>query len=705
MPDGIGNEQPEPQFREAVEPTGKAVSSRFFVWRWAFVLLWSFAVGISLAWNLHLHQQGVIAQARSQAEGALIKDLGVRSLISSLGGVYVRADRDVPPNPYLSHLPHRDIQAGEGPLLTLVNSSYFMRLLHEHESQKFASKVRGHVTSLKPLRKENRPDAWEQRALVAFHGGAEEVAEVLEEEGRPVFRMMRPRFAEAACLTCHHEQNYKVGDVLGGVSVTVPLADAGTLTDSRGAIAISLGHAFLWFLGLGGLVLGFGLVERREQALQRWAFYDPLTALPNRTLLRDRLQQALASAERYERMSAVLFIDLDRFKIINDSLGHAVGDQLLIEVAQRLKGTLRSVDTVARQGGDEFVVLLEELQADPERAAVIAQSVAEKVLRVLKEPVQIGNHELHTSPSIGVALFPMEAGSAEEILKQADAAMYQAKGQGGGTFNFFLPSMQLAAAGRLELENDLRHAVERRELELHYQPQVSVATGQLVGAEALLRWNHPQRGVIPPGDFVPIAEETGLILDIGNAVLNEACQRIRDWSDQGIVGEDFRLAVNVSPKQFRQGNFVESVANIIGISGIDAAHLELELTEGMFVDDVKDAAFKMACLMELGIRFAIDDFGTGYSSLMYLKSLPLDVLKIDRSFVDGVIDTPNDATIVETILAMAEKFGYHVVAEGVETAEQLAFLQARGCHTYQGYLFSRPLPVVQFQKLLKPRRH
>ncbi|GAB4344989.1 MAG: hypothetical protein Kow006_01630 [Gammaproteobacteria bacterium] len=700
-PVGMGSEPSGPHEPLLLKPPSNEGRSRFRLWRWLFVLLWSVAVGASLAWNLHLHFQGTVSRARSQAEGALVKDLAVRELIASLGGVYVPADRGVQPNPHLSHLPHRDLETKEGPLLTLVNSSYFMRLLHEHEAQAFSAKVRGHVTSLHPLREENRPDPWEREALMAFRQGAEEVAGVVEESGRKVYRLMRPRFAEAGCLACHRDQGYRVGEVLGGVSVTVPLSDEDSVVERRGVFAISLGHTFLWFLGLGGLALGFRLVERREQALQRWAFYDPLTALPNRTLLRDRLSQALASAERYDRMSAVLFLDLDRFKIINDSLGHAVGDRLLIEVAQRLKATLRSVDTVGRQGGDEFVVLLEELQNDPERAAVIAQSVAEKILRILKEPVQVGNHELHVSPSIGIALFPMGESSAEEILKQADAAMYQAKNKGGDAFHFYLPSMQLAAADRLELENDLRHAVERGELELCFQPQAAVATGQLVGAEALVRWRHPSRGMISPGEFIPVAEETGIILTIGNKVLELACRHLREWGEQGLVKGDFRLAVNVSPKQFRQENFVETVANIIGASGVGADRLELELTEGMFVDDVEDAAFKMACLMELGIRFAIDDFGTGYSSLMYLKRLPLNVLKIDRSFVDGVIDTPNDAAIVETILAMAEKFGYHVVAEGVETEEQLAFLRQRGCHTYQGYLISRPLGATPFRELLR----
>lgn len=680
---------------------GLPQAARLTLWRWVTIPIWSTAAAASLAWNIHLHHQGHIDQARNRAVGLLEKDMSARDLVAKLGGVYARIDRGAVPNPYLAHVPERDIASEQGVSLTLINSSDFMRLLHDGENERADRTSTTHVTSLRPLRAKNAPDAWEQRALMRFQSGATEVAELIDTEHGRRYRLMRPRYVEPVCLTCLGGQGFETGEVLGGVSVTVPVGEYTGAWHTGRVTALSVGHTFLWLLGIGGLVTGFGLLERRERELRRSAYYDPLTALPNRALLRDRLHQALVTAERHDHMGAVLFIDLDRFKTINDSLGHAVGDRLLQAVADCLRETVRATDTVARLGGDEFVVLLTELSGDAERAAVIAQAVAEKLLAAMACPFRIGRHELHTMPSIGIALFPMSVRHADEVLKQADTAMYQAKGAGGGVFHFYLPGMQLAAKRRLEIETDLHHALARRELALHFQPQVAVASGRIVGAEALIRWHHPRRGLITPGDFIPVAEETGIILAVGDWVLREACRSVREWIDQEVVEKGFRLAINVSPKQFRQWDFVERVATIVAETGIDAGFLELELTEGMFVDDVQDAAFKMACLIELGIRFAIDDFGTGYSSLMYLKRLPLEVLKIDRSFVDGVLEDANDAAIVETILAMAQRFGYRVVAEGVEHQAQLDFLRERGCNAYQGYHFSEPVRGADFVALAR----
>lgn len=690
--------------RNSPAESGEPPTTRLILWRWLVIVLWSAAVAASLVWNIHLHDKARIDQAYSQAVAVLEKDMGARALVARLGGVYARTDRGAIPNPYLAHVPDRDIASDRGVALTLINSSYFMRLLHDTEVQEGGDGTVSHVTSLRPLRVQNAPDSWEQSALLRFQNGTTEVAEVVvTASGQQHYRVMRPRFVEESCLACHKDQGFQPGEVLGGVSVSVPLVEPDAEWLTGRVTALTFGHTFLWLLGIAGLVAGFSLLERRERELRQSAYYDPLTALPNRALLRDRLHQALVTAERHSHRGAVLYIDLDRFKTINDSLGHAVGDRLLQAVANCLRKAVRATDTVARLGGDEFVVVLAELKGDAERAAVVAQAVAEKLLVAVTRPFQIGNHELHTGPSIGIALFPMDGAHADEVLKQADTAMYQAKGVGGGTFHFYLPGMQLAAQHRLEIENDLHNALDRQELELYFQPQVAVASGAIVGAEALVRWNHPRRGLVSPGDFIPIAEETGIILAVGDWVLREACRSIRLWIEQGVVGEDFRLAVNVSPKQFRQWNFVERVAAIVAETGIDARHLELEVTEGMFVDDVQDAAYKMACLIELGIRFAIDDFGTGYSSLMYLKRLPLEVLKIDRSFVDGVLDDANDAAIVETILAMAQRFGYHVIAEGVERQAQLEFLRERGCDAYQGYHFSKPVSAADFVALAQKR--
>ncbi len=678
-----------------------AQASRLSLWRGFLVVVWTGAVVASLSWNLHLNRQGLVAQARAQAAVLLERDLAARDLVAGLGGVYAGAGEGAAPDADLHPLRERDVTTDPVVALTLPNASYFMRLLHGGESPHLSGGAAVHVASLRPLSPDHRPDGWEQRALLRFQRGVDEVGEAVTAGAEPRYRLMRPRHVEQGCLVCHGGQGLQVGEVLGGVSVSVPVGEPGGAWPPGREAALTLGHGFLWLLGMAGLVTGFGMLERRDGELRQSAYFDPLTQLPNRRLLRDRLQQALANAERHDHMGAVLLIDLDRFKTINDSLGPAMGDALLQAVAVCLRNTLRATDTVARVGGDEFVVLLAELPAAAERAAVNAQAVAEKVLAAIDRPFRVGHHELRTTAGVGIALFPMSVSGADEVLKQADTALYRAKGAGSGEFHFYLPGMQLAATRRLEIETDLHYALGRGELMLHFQPQVEIGSNRIIGAEALLRWRHPRRGMVSPGDFVPVAEETGIIVAVGDWVLREACRSIRRWSEEGIIGPGFRLAVNVSPKQFRQWDFVERAATIIADSGVDARFLELELTEGVLVHDVEDAAFKMECLIELGIRFAIDDFGTGYSSLMYLKRLPVEVLKIDRSFVDGILSDINDATIVETILAMAQRFGHHVIAEGVEQEGQLNFLRTHGCDAYQGYHFSKPLGAAEFVTLTR----
>jgi diguanylate cyclase (GGDEF)-like protein len=415
----------------------------------------------------------------------------------------------------------------------------------------------------------------------------------------------------------------------------------------------------------------------------------------------DRLSQRLESAKRHDHTGAVLFLDLDRFKTINDSLGHVVGDGLLREVGGRLKGIMRGEDTVARLGGDEFVVLLAELDHDAEAIAMEVQSVADKILDVLAQPHWFRRQKLYAPSSIGIALFSQESQGVNEVLQQADVAMYRAKESGGNCSRFFLPSMQGAAEERLEVENALRRALEHNEFLLHYQPIVDIREpGRIVGAEALVRWKHPQRGIVLPGEFIGVAEETGLIFELGDWVLQEVCRQIQKWNAT-LPNLDFgRISINISPRQFQHSNFVERLTGIVSDAGVDSAGLYLELTENLLVNDVENVIVRMTELKTRGFRFAIDDFGTGYSSLTYLKRLPLDTLKIDRSFVRDITSDPNDATIVESILAMSSRMGFRVLAEGVETEEQLEFLTRHRCDLYQGYLFSQPVPAEELEKLL-----
>jgi diguanylate cyclase (GGDEF)-like protein/PAS domain S-box-containing protein len=442
------------------------------------------------------------------------------------------------------------------------------------------------------------------------------------------------------------------------------------------------------------------ITERKAQEarIEHLAYHDSLTGLPNRAMLMDRLGQALSQAQRLDQQVAVLFIDLDRFKLVNDSLGHAVGDQLLQEIARRLRATLRDNDTVARVGGDEFQVV-----ACNVAGATDAARIAEKLMRVLGEPFVLEGQELHVSASLGVSLFPRDGATGELLLKYADTALYEAKGEGRNAYRFFSPEMNAQAHGRLRLENDLRRAVERHELELHYQPQLDLATGEVCAVEALVRWRHPVRGLVLPNAFIPMAEETGLVLGIGEWVLNEACCQVAQWQREGLADNltPLRVAVNISARQLQRPGLDGAVRRALSLSGLPAGCLELEITESSVMLDPLHARSVLQSLRELGVQLSIDDFGTGYSSLAYLKRLPLDRLKIDRSFIGGIPADPDDAAIVETIIVMTHKLGLRVIAEGVETQEQRLQLVRQGCDEMQGFLLAHPAPADELPALLK----
>ncbi len=445
-------------------------------------------------------------------------------------------------------------------------------------------------------------------------------------------------------------------------------------------------------------VAAFSDISERKEAeekIRHLAFYDPLTRLPNRRLLLDRLQQAMVLGERTGNHGALLFIDLDQFKSLNDTLGHDVGDLLLIEVARRLQDAIRASDTAARLGGDEFVVMLEELSEDATEAAEQARLVGEKVLSTLNQPYHLAGHELRSTPSIGLTLFEGRRATIDELMRQADLAMYQSKSAGRNALHFFDPQMQAAVLQRVQLDTDLRNSLEQGDFRLHYQPQVD-AHGKVIGAEALLRWQHPRRGTVLPGEFIPLAEETGFILPLGQWVLQAACEQLAQWAgDEAMAG--LTLSVNVSARQFHQPEFAESVLEVLRTTGANPARLRLELTESLLLDDVESVIAKMVQLKAHGIGFALDDFGTGYSSLTYLRRLPLDLLKIDRSFVRDILTDPNVAAIARTIVALAHSLGLTVVAEGVEQPGQFEFLVDQGCGGYQGYLFGRPVPAQELQ--------
>jgi diguanylate cyclase (GGDEF)-like protein/PAS domain S-box-containing protein len=422
------------------------------------------------------------------------------------------------------------------------------------------------------------------------------------------------------------------------------------------------------------------------------AQHDLVTNLPNRLLLNDRISQSISLARRQNRAIAVIFLDLDRFKYINDSLGHATGDKLLQSVSKRLLAGLRGSDTVSRQGGDEFVILLSEI-ADPEDLAASAK----KILLLLNAPHSIGGQDLHIGGSIGISVYPADGEDAETLIKNADTAMYHAKERGRNNFQFFKAEMNLKAVERQTLEGSLRRALEREEFLLHYQPKVNLDSGQITGVEALIRWQHPERGLVPPSQFVPIAEDCGLILQIGRWVLREACRQARAWQSAGVP--PLPIAVNVSAVEFREKGFAERVRTVLSETGLEARYLELELTEGVLMEDAATMVSVLQEVKMMGIHLAVDDFGTGYSSLSYLRQFPIDVLKIDQSFVHQITDDPDDSTIVSAIINMGKSLKHLVVAEGIETREQRAYLQAQHCAEGQGYLFSPPLTPTRFALL------
>lgn len=442
------------------------------------------------------------------------------------------------------------------------------------------------------------------------------------------------------------------------------------------------------------------ITERKaaEEAIENLAYYDPLTHLPNRRLLMDRLHQAISKMARDPRLGALMFIDLDNFKTLNDTLGHDVGDQLLQQVAKRLLSCVRDADTVARLGGDEFVVMLCQLDASPSIAALYAETIAEKVLSSLNKPYKLLGHNYGSTPSIGVTLFVDAHMPVEELLKRADLAMYQAKAMGRNGIRFYDPAMQAVVTKRANLELDLRHAIQTEQFALFYQKQVN-EHGVVQGVEALIRWEHPVKGFISPAEFIPLAEETGLIIEIGDWVMRVACAQLVEWSNN-LATAHLTLSVNVSARQFLQTHFVDSVLTILAQSGAPGERLKLELTESMLLTNVDTVIEKMAELKRHGIGFSLDDFGTGYSSLSYLKRLPLDQLKIDQSFVRDIIEDPNDAAIAQAVIALAASLGLAVIAEGVETEAQKNTLLHMGCHYYQGYFFGRPQPIAQLNASL-----
>lgn len=636
--------------------------------------------------------------ARQEAHANFNKDLAFRVWATGHGGAYVPVSERTQPSPYLAHIPERDLITPSGRRLTLMNPAYMLREMMEDFAELYG--VKGKITSLQPFNPDNAPDAWEREALQAFQEGAEEVFEVTQIEGSPFLRLMRPMITAEGCLKCHAHQGYRVGDVRGGVGVSVPLQRYYNVAQGRKQ-NLSAIMATIWLLGLLVIMLWSRRSRQRiaerldyEGRIWRQANFDALTELSNRNLFLDRLTQALGHAQREQHQLALLFIDLDHFKDINDTRGHDVGDRLLQEAARRLQASVRESDTVSRLGGDEFTVILDDMAE-----GMSANLVARGILKVLAQPFSIDGHDAHVSASIGITLFPHDGDTPAQLLKNADTAMYQAKNAGRNAFRYFTQEMNQQAQQRVSLENALRRALQQQEFFLHYQPIVDVRTRRLLSAEALIRWQDPEHGCVMPDQFIAVAESSGLIVPMGRWVLRQAARDMLAWDKLGLSLP--RLSVNVSTLQFLSPGFQDSLEQLLRETPQLRNRLCLEITESLFLEGDETLTAQMNDLHQAGVHLAIDDFGTGYSSLGYLKRFPVDVIKIDRSFVNDVITDPSDAALCEAIVAMAHRLGLQVVAEGVETEQQLAFLEASACDKAQGYYFSRPVSFEAFSDILK----
>lgn len=780
------------------------------------VLAWTAIISLSTLWNIRVLRQQTNELATNTARASFNKDQAYRLWATSHGGVYVEPDERTPPSPWLAHIPDRDLETTDGKKLTLMNPAYMLRQMMNDYSELYG--IKGRITGLIYLNPINEPDEWEKAALRSFERGSKEVIEYNSINGEPHLRLMRPMVMKEGCMKCHGHLGFKVGDIRGGVGVSVPMtpyleAEARAITIVKGS------HLGLWLMGIaviGGIARRGWLKRLEEQKIQdeltlsarvfenglegimitdrsgtilrvnpmfsqitgyspeevlgknprifksdrydkqfyrnmwdkliregnwqgefwnrrkdgsgfavwedistvydengdiahyiavfrditekkeaderiyRLAHYDVLTGLPNRLLFNDRLRNAIQRALRSKSRFGLLFIDLDHFKNVNDTFGHPSGDELLKIVAERIQACLRKQDSVGRLGGDEFAVLIE----GDERLPRIEQ-VATKIISVLGELITIRGSSVFVSASIGIAVFPLDGTDLSSLMKNADTAMYRAKESGRNNYRFYDQAMSDAAAERLHLETELRYALERDEFEVYYQPQICLATQEVIGAEALVRWNHPQKGVVGPDRFIPAMEENGLILLLGRRVLNTACQDARKWTASG---KPIRVSVNVSSVQLLSPQLVQDVAQALQQSELDPSLLELEITESTLLHEGAETALNS--LKELGLALSIDDFGTGYSSLSYLKKLPMDRLKIDRAFIKDIPGDRDDLAITHTILDMARQFNMRVTAEGVETAEQVEVLRGAGCDEMQGYLVSKPVPKAQFEREL-----
>ncbi len=656
-------------------------------------------VGYSWYWNVANIREENINLALTEARANWKKDAAFRRWVARHGGLYVEPDERTPPNPALAHLPNRDVVTTDGQKLTLMNPAYMMRQMAEEFEQDFG--IKGKITGKRQLNPINKPDAWQLKALNMFESGrADEVYEQQMIDGKPYLRYMKAMYMTEGCVKCHGILGFKDGDLRGGVSVSIPLGRYFEAADDTNR-GIAFTHLGVWLAGFIAILAFAWLLRRQLQRMTDEALRDGLTGLPNIRLFNNRLEQSIRKFHRdSEPLFAVCFLDLDRFKNLNDSRGHKVGDKLLIALSRRLNELLRPGDTVARMGGDEFTLLINNISGIDE-----ALGIARRILSSFREPFRLGNDQIYADASIGVCMITERYNKAEDMVRDADIAMYRAKSTGRGRVDVFNPGMHKYALETMQIETDLRSAIEKGHMEVFYQPVVDVVEKRIHGFEALLRWHHPALGDIPPDRFIPVAENSGQIREIGRWVLEQVCMQVREWSLQFAPDKPFSISVNLSGVQLAERDVQDAVAEVLKRTRLDSCCLHLEVTETALVGHKEQAREAVSKLRELGVSVSIDDFGKGYCSLAYLQEFEFDTLKIDKDFVQDMAPDGKGLQLVRMLMLLARDLDMKVIAEGVETAEQFSRLSAMKCPYIQGYYFARPLPAAQIKSLLEAGCH
>ncbi len=656
-------------------------------------------VGYSCFWNFRNIESSKLNLALFEARANWKKDVAFRQWATRHGGLYVSPDERTPPNPALAHIPDRDVITTDGKKLTLMNPAYMMRQMTAEFEEGYG--IKGKITGKRQLNVINAPDSWERQALDIFErGGVEEVVEQTDINGDPFLRFMKPMYMTEGCVKCHGILGYRDGDLRGGVSISIPMKPyLAAARDSNWGILTT--HLVVWIVGVMVILLLAKLFGTLLSRMAHDALHDALTGLPNMSLFKDRVSQAISKRRRNSGYQfAVCFLDLDRFKDLNDSHGHRMGDLLLQQLADVFVKVVRPSDTVARMGGDEFTFLVDNLSGVDEML-----EVAQRILDSVETPLEVNGHRLYISASIGICMADGQHSSAESMVRDADIAMYRAKAAGKGRKEVFNPQMHRHALETLQIETDLREAIDREQLEVHYQPIIDIANNRITGFEALLRWRHPTLGNIPPDRFIPVAEHTGQIGRIGNWVLETACTRMRDWNLRYNPDRHFSLAVNLSGVQLSDDELCSQIIGTLNYTRFCPDDLHVEVTETMLLTHKDVARNTLQSLRELGVSVSIDDFGTGYCSLSYLQDFHFDTLKIDRSFVQDMGASGRGRPLIRALMLMARDLKLQVLAEGVETEAQLNRLAAMKCPLIQGYYFSKPLPAAAIEQLLTEGAH